>query len=168
MNRFNIVRYTAFSIEILIFYIIQCTPGLSLEVFGGRPVLLLPLAMTIAVFEGEIPAIIFGVVCGLMIDAGYSGPVGFYAVTMSVLCFIVSVLMENYIRTNLLTAFIIGTIAVPVIIFLQFLLFYVLMGYDDVWGYFLSHYVSRIIYTWAFVPVFYGINRFIAAKTIQN
>lgn len=167
MNKFNIVKYTAFSIEMLLCYIIQSTPGLSLELFGGKPVLLIPLALSIAVFEDEIPAIIFGLICGLMADNGFSGFMGFYAICLSVLCFIVSVLMENYIRTNLLTAFIIGCISVPVIIFLQFVFFYILRGYDNIWQYFLAHYLPRIIYTLAFVPVFYGINRYIAAKTAQ-
>ncbi|MBR2176420.1 MAG: rod shape-determining protein MreD [Clostridia bacterium] len=168
MNRFNIVRYTAFSLEILICSVIQSVPGLSPEVFGGRPVLLLPLAVSIAIFEGEVPAIVFGVISGLLADAGYSGPMGYYSIMLAVLCFIVSVLMENYIKTNLLTAMLIGTISIPVIIFVQFLLFYVSMGYGDVWVYFAAHYISRIIYTWAFVPVFYGINRFIAARTMAE
>ncbi len=168
MNRYNVVKYTAFSLEILLCYIIQSTPGLTLEVFGGRPVLMLPLAMTIAVFEGEIPAIIFGVICGLMADSGYSGPMGYYAIMLAVLCYVVSILMENYLRTNLLTAVLIGIISIPIIIVVQFLLFYVLMGYDYSSEYFVSHYISRIVYTFAFVPVFYGINRFIASKTITE
>ncbi len=168
MNRYNVVKYTAFCLEILLCYIIQSTPGLTLEVFGGRPVLMIPIAMTVAVFEGEIPSIIFGVICGLMADSGYSGPMGYYAIMLSVLCYIVSILMENYIRTNLLTAVLIGVISIPIIIVGQFLLFYVVMGYGYAMEYFVAHYISRIIYTFAFVPVFYGINRFIVSKTISE
>ncbi len=168
MNRYNVVKYTAFSLEILLSYIIQSTPGLTLEVFGGRPVLMLPIAMTVAIFEGEIPAIVFGVICGLMADSGYSGPMGYYAIMLAILCYIVSILMENYIRTNLLTAVLIGAVSIPVIIVVQFLLFYVAMGYGYAWEYFAAHYISRIIYTFAFVPVYYGINRFIAARTITE
>lgn len=165
MNRYNIVKYSAFLIEMLLCYIIESTPGLCIPVFGGKPILLIPLALSIAVFEEEIPAIIIGLLSGLLADSGYSGAMGFYAICLSVLCYIASLLMGNYIKTNLLTTLIIGSIAVPLIITLQFLLFYVLMGYGSELEYFLSHYLSRIIYTWVFVPVFYGINRFIAAKT---
>ncbi len=168
MNRFNVVRYTAFAIEMLLCYILQSTPGLQLELFGGSPVLLVPLALSISVFEDDVPAVIFGLICGLMADSGYSGPMGYYSICLCILCFITSVLMENYIRTNLLSAFIIGTISVPLIIFLQFVLFYIAMGYSSVWEYFISHILSRMIFTWAFVPVFYGLNRFIAAKTKES
>ena len=103
MNRYKVIRYLAFFLEILLCYIIQTTPGLTLEVFGGRPVLLIPLALSFAVFEDEIPAIFFGVLCGLLSDSGYGGAVGYYAIMLAVLCYFVSVLMGNYMHTNLLT-----------------------------------------------------------------
>ena len=168
MNRFNIVKYTAFSLEILLCFILQSIPAFTLEIFGGRPVLMLPIALTIAIFEGEIPSITFGVAAGLLADSGYSGPVGYYAIMLAISCYVISILMENYIRTNLLTAVIIGIVSIPVIIVGQFFFFYVLMGYGNELNYFLSHYLSRIIYTFAFIPVFYGINRFIASKTTQE
>ena len=168
MNKFNFVKYTAFSLEILICCILQSNSSLTLEVFGGRPVLMIPIALTIAIFEGEVPAIVFGIICGLLADTGYNGPMGFYAIMLMILCYTVSILMENYIRTNLLTALLAGAVSIPVILTLQFILFYVLMGYGDVLEFFLAHYVSRILYTFALVPVFYGINRFIAQKTINN
>ena len=168
MNRYKAVRYLTFFLEIILCYIIQTTPGLTLEVFGGRPVILVPLALSIAVFEDEIPSIFWGVFCGLLSDVNYSGPVGYYAIMLAVLCYAVSVLMENYIHTNLLTTMIIASISIPIVIFGQFLLFYVASGYTQVWEYFLRHYLSRIIYTWAFVPLLYGINRFVAAKTSSS
>lgn len=168
MNRFNFIKNTAYSLEILICFVIQSNPMFSLELFGGRPVLMLPAALTIAIFEGEVPAIAFGVIAGLLADSGYSGPVGYYAIMLAITCYIVSVLMENYIRTNHFTAILIGVIGIPLMIFLQFVLFYIAMGYDSAWEYFLAHYLSRMIYTTALVPVFYGVNRYIAAKTITN
>ena len=165
MNRYKAVRYLAYFLEIIVCYIVQTTPGFTPEVFGGRPVLMIPLALSIAVFEDEIPAIFWGVACGLLSDTNYSGPVGYYAIMLAILCYCVSVLMGNYIHTNLLTSMIIASISIPVIIFGQFVLFYIASGYTWVWEYFLRHYVSRIIYTWAFVPLIYVFNRFIAAKT---
>ncbi len=165
MNRYKAVKYITFLLEIVLCYIIQTTPGIMPEVFGGRPILLLPLALTFSVFEDEIPAIFWGVLCGLLSDTNYSGPVGYYAIMLAVLCYTVSILMGNYIHTNLLTVMIIATISMPVIIFGQFILFYVAAGYDYVWEYFSVHYISRIVYTWAFTPVMYAVNRFVSVKT---
>ena len=126
---------------------------------------MIPIALTIAIFEGEVPAIIFGIICGLLADTGYNGPMGFYAIMLMILCYTVSVLMANYIHTNLLTIMIISTLSIPLIIAGQFLMFYIAAGYQNAGEYFTAHYISRIVYTWAFVPVVYGINRFIAART---
>ena len=167
MNRSLFIRYTALTIELILCTVIQSLPWLRLELFGGSAILLLPAVITLSVFEGEIPAIIFGVAGGLLADSGYSGAMGYYAIMLAIICYISSILMENYIRTNLLTTMIIGAISIPVIILGHFLFFYILAGYGNVWYYFISHYLSRIIYTIAFLPVFYGINRFIAARTSE-
>lgn len=168
MNRFRLVKYTAYILEIIIVYILQATPGLIPEVFGGKPILLIPVAMTISVFERDIPAVVLGVGCGLIADIGYSGAVGYYGITLAILSFIVSNLMENYIKTNMLTIILIATVSIPVIIFLQFVFYYVFMGYTNIWTFFARHYISRIIYTWAFTPVFFMFNRFIAVRTAEK
>ena len=89
MNRYKAVRYLAYFLEIIVCYIVQTTPGFTPEVFGGRPVLMIPLALSIAVFEDEIPAIFWGVACGLLSDTNYSGPVGYYAIMLAILCYCV-------------------------------------------------------------------------------
>ncbi len=168
MNRYKAVRYLAFFLEIVLCYIIQITPGMMPEVFGGRPVLLLPLALTFSVFEDEIPSIFWGVLCGLLADVNYSGPTGYYAIMLAIVCYSASVLMKNYMHTNLLTIMLIATVVIPVMMAGQFLLFYIAMGYDYIWEYFAAHYIARIIFTWAFVPVMYAVNRFVAEKTAAD
>ena len=77
--RFRILRYFAYAVEIIAFFVIQQTPGLLPEVLYARPVLLLPIAFSIAMFEREGVAIGFGVFCGLLIDFGMgNGVLGFH------------------------------------------------------------------------------------------
>ena len=163
MNKLRVIKYVLYVIEILLALLIQCTPYLLPEVYGGKAIVLLALALSISVFEPEVPSMIFAVICGVLADCSYSGPIGFYAIMFAVMCFIVSVLNENYIRRNLLTAMIEAVIAIPAIIFLQFLFYYIMAGYGEVWSFFLRHYISRIIYTLAFVPLLYGLNKFLSS-----
>lgn len=160
----KLFRYVLFSFEVFLCYFIQTIPGLTLEVFGGRPVILIPVALSIAMFEEEIPAIIFGAVCGLLTDFGYIGAVGCYGIVLSVMCWLISIMTGNYIRKNLLTALIIGGICIPAAIFIQFFLFYLFMGYDHAGDYFLNHYLSRIFYTFIYTFLFYYLNEFISRK----
>ena len=70
MDRYKIIRYFAYTIEILILYMVQETPGLLPEIGGARPVLLIPAAISIAMFESELAGIAFGLLCGLFLDIG--------------------------------------------------------------------------------------------------
>lgn len=168
MNKVRVIKYAVFVFEIFIMYIIQNTPNLVPEVFGGKPVILIPVVLTMAIFEKEIPAVVFGVLCGLLIDMGYGGAVGYYGITLAISCFIITNLIGNYIRTNMLTIMIVSSIIIPVIIFVQFLLYYVAMGYTNVWGFFVKHYISRIIYTLILTPVFFKLNSFIVKRTNEK
>lgn len=159
MNKLRIVKYAAYGAEVFLALIIQGTPYLLPEVFGGKALLLMTAALTIAVFEEEIPSLVFAVICGFLADCSYSGPIGFYAILFSVMCYTLSYMYGNYIQRNLLTAMLAAVIAVPVMFFLQFLFYYIFAGYDDVWVFFARHYFSRIIYTLALVPPFYGLNK---------
>lgn len=69
-RRYQVIRYFAYSIELLVLFIIQETPGLIPAVFGARPILLIPVAVSIAMFENELPAMFFGLAFGLFLDFG--------------------------------------------------------------------------------------------------
>ena len=86
----KLVRYLAYTLEILVLFMVQETPGLLPSIFGARPVLLFPVVVTIAMFETEIPALGFGVLGGLLCDFGLSGMLGFHALVLGLLCFFIS------------------------------------------------------------------------------
>ncbi len=159
MNRFRIVKYAAYGVEIILALVWQVTPYLLPELFGGKAVLLLPLALSIAIFEPAVPSMIFAVICGLLADCSYGGAIGFYAIMLLLMSFVISNLNSVYIRTSLLTAMLEALIVIPLIIFLQFLFYYVFAGYADAGYFFFHHYLSRILYTLALVPLFYGLNK---------
>ncbi|HBT91305.1 MAG TPA: rod shape-determining protein MreD, partial [Ruminococcaceae bacterium] len=65
MSRYRVIRYLGYSIEILVLFVLQETPGLIPEIGGARPVMLIPAAVCIAMFESETPAMAFGLAGGL-------------------------------------------------------------------------------------------------------
>ena len=63
--------------------------------FGAaKPLWLLPLALAVAVFEGEFAGAVFGAVCGLMWDWLAGRTVGMLALELLLLCFAVSAVMQ--------------------------------------------------------------------------
>lgn len=163
-QRFKILRYILYGVELLVLFVFQGTPHLVPELFGGRPNLLFPAVLTIAMFEPKLPSLFFGLAGGLLTDIGNGGVIGFFAIIATIFCYFTSHLTSEIIRTSLLTSIIITLIAVPAALGLHFVLFYILPGYGEVGYFFINHYLSRILYTIAIMPILYFINRNLALR----
>lgn len=160
MREFNRpVRYLAYTLEILVLFMLQETPGLLPEVFGTRPYLVLPAVLTIAMLEEEIPAMAFGIFGGLFLDFGLSGMLGFHALVLSVLCFFVSIISRVYLQINLITAIVTGVWTTAVALVLGWLCYYYLPGYSSPDYALLHHYLPQYCYTLLFYPLLYFLNR---------
>ena len=59
-------RYLTYVIELILTFILCTTPGLLPEIFGAKPALVVCVALTVAVFEREIPAMIIGLLAGIL------------------------------------------------------------------------------------------------------
>ncbi len=152
-------RYLAYSLEILVLFLLQQTPYLIPELWGIRPVLLFPAALAIALYESETVSMIFGAICGLLVDFGHSTVLGLHAALLAVLCYLISLMVVNLFKTNLFTALLLGCSCIILLYLFQWLFFYLFQGYDYP-GYALwRHYLPRMLYTMLFLPVAYYFNR---------
>lgn len=159
MKRFKILRYIAYTIEIIVLFIVQQTPGFIPSIYGILPTLIIPIACSIAMFEAPICALLYGVFSGFLLDYGANTIFGFHALILGLICFIISFLVQDLFHNNFLTGLIMMLVAIVIIMFLQWLFFYVLKGYGAS-GYALyRHYLPRMAYTFALVPLFYYFNR---------
>ena len=66
-SRGQIVKWICYALLGLLCAVLQTTPGLF-QFGAAKPLWLLPLALAVAVFEGEFAGAVFGAVCGLMWD----------------------------------------------------------------------------------------------------
>lgn len=158
---YGIFRYIAYSIEIILMFILQTTPNLIPEIFGAKPLLLIPVALTIAFFEEEIPAMFFGLSCGIILDLSSSDNIGFFAFTLTLISFIMSQIFRDYMVVSLLNSLAFVSATSLVFIFLHFMIFYLFAGKIDPLYYFVNHNLPKIIYTIVITPIIYGINRFL-------
>ena len=83
--------------EIILLYVLGTTPNLLPEIFGAKPTLLLCVALTAAIFEREIPAMVIGMICGILTDLGYSNGIGLFTISLTVICFIVGYAANNLV-----------------------------------------------------------------------
>lgn len=160
-RKYTFLKYFAYVVEIIIFYILEGVPNLFPDVMNGKPLFLLPIAISIAFFEREIPSMIFGIVCGSLIDFGVSSHFGFYTFSLAIVCFIIGYIVENFFNRSLVFFLIVSVITVPVLISLNFVFTYILMGYGGYVDYYVNHILFVMIYTFIVSPIFYGINKLI-------
>lgn len=162
MNRFKVLRSFSYVLELLILFMLEQTPGLIPAVYGGRPILLIPAAFAIALFENETTSMLLGLFAGLLLDMDTGGALGFHAILLCVLCYVLSLLAANLIKTNFLTAMLSALLGLAVIVFLQWVFFYVLYGYADTGYALLHHFLPRYVYSLLVMPIAYPFNRTIS------
>lgn len=164
MTKYRVIRWFAYVLEIIVIFVLQETPGLLPELWGARPVAVIPAVLSIAMFESRGPAMAFGLFGGLLIDFGFGGVLGFHGLLLAAACYAVSLMAEDLFRTNLLTALLISAVVTAAAVLLEWTCFYVLRGYSEE-GYALTaHYLPMFCYTAALMPVTYYFNRALAAQ----
>lgn len=127
-SRGQIVKWICYALLGLLCAVLQTTPGLF-QFGAAKPLWLLPLALSVAVFEGEFAGAVFGAVCGLMWDWLAGRTVGMLALELLLLCFAVSVLVQLYLQVNPGNFAAVSTATALVVLSLDWLFFYYMPGY---------------------------------------
>lgn len=155
-KKLTVLRYFAYGLEIFIFYILQGTPYFIPEICGATPVLLICTALTISAFEKEIPALFFGLACGVLCDIALSNTVGFFSIFLTALCYLQAIIFNDFMVKSFLNTMLYAICSCVVVIGLYFVFFYIFRGYGNIAYYFVNHYLSRIVYTFiCTIPVYF-------------
>ena len=154
-------RYLSYALELIAMFVLTATPGLMPELFGAKPVLTVCVALTVAVYEREIPAMIFGMIAGILPDIGYSSSIGVFTIALTVICFIVGYAANNLIVAKFLNFLLYAAVVIGILFMLYFWIWFLIPQVGDAWGYFTAHIVSRMVQTFLYSIPFYFINRFI-------
>ncbi len=85
-----------------------------------QPFLIIPLAVSVSLFERELSSCVFALFCGYLIDIACHFLFGFSAVWLMIICLFASLLSRNLIRANIINFLWIDFIAV----FLEFAMDY--------------------------------------------
>lgn len=89
------LRWLSYAGVLLFFYAMECNPLIR----GYCPLLLIPLATAVSMYEGDLAAGVFGVFCGLMLDiAGGVTVVGFSALLLLCACPFISLVSRFLIK----------------------------------------------------------------------
>lgn len=163
-NFYRYIRYLAYTIEILVCYVVEQIPNAIPGINGVRPIILVLVAIMIALFEGKKLGTVFGLIVGIFLDCGATGSIGFYSVTMACIGFLVGVVAQKMIKFNVITSFLVALSFTTVIYIAHFLTQYLLNGYTDIFYVLFNHYLIGIVYTTLLSPFIYFFNKAFAVN----
>ena len=132
--KYKVIRCVAYTIEIILLFILQELPYLMPSLLGVRPLLLIAAPMTIAILEN-------------------------HAIVLGVLGFFIGLLAVNLVKTNVLTSQLCTAAAVFAVISLHFVFFYLLRGYDMASYAYQKYYLPMMLYSFLPTPILYYFNK---------
>ena len=112
----SFLRWFLYSAALLLFYLFETNPIIR----GFCPLLIIPLATAVAMYEGDLAAGVFGTFCGLMLDmANGIAVTGFSALWLLCLCPAISLLSRFWIKVNLVSHLVMNAITAVVMAFMD-------------------------------------------------
>lgn len=152
--KINAGKYTIYALLMLALYVLQSVPVLF-EVSRVKPNLVIPVAVAIAVWEGEFIGGIFGAVAGLLCDFGGVGLFGFHGMLVMVCCVATGLLTIYLLRPTMVNYLLLLAVTLVVRGLLDYLLNFYMWGYADVERMLLRTILPGIAYTVFLSPLLY-------------
>lgn len=160
----KIFKWAVYLALIFLLCMIQMTPHLLPAIFGARPVLLIPIVVCIAMFEGDALGITCGIVGGLFWDAIGSRLLGFNSILMLLFAFACAMLIEHLMSRRLVTAMLFCAGALMIWQLADWLCFHVIPGYGSAGYTLLTTGLPVVIYSFVFLFPFYFLVRWMSGK----
>lgn len=158
----HVWKYTVYVLFILICYILQETPALF-SIFGIKPLLIVPAAVCIAVFEGEFSGALLGAFAGVLCDMGSITIFGFNGIVMLIMCAACGLLILFLLRQSMLNAVVLCAAVLFIRGSLEYLACLAIWGFEGVGMYYLRYTLPCIAYSAAVSPLI-----FLAVKKIHS
>lgn len=160
-TKHNVLRCTIYIIEILIFFIIQETPFLLPTLFDVKPLLILPIAISISILETKGFSLFFSAFTGFMMDMGYGSTIGLNIIILASICYIINYLFNNVIKTRFLISMLVFIISIFVVVTIDFTFYFLIKDIDNKIQLYFLYYCPIILYTIIFSPVFFYLTKLI-------
>lgn len=112
-NRPKYIRWIIYAVLIVLAVLLQNSAGGLTEISGARILIVIPLCVSVAMFERETTAALFGAFAGVLCDVS-GGTDGLNAFILAVLCAVCSLFVSRIMRNNVLSALVLGSATVAV------------------------------------------------------
>ena len=152
-KRFIYFKHIFYLLLFILVYVLQTTPKLF-EIWGIKPLLVVPLAITVSVYEGDFTGGLYGILAGIFCDMSAHTYFGFNAILMLIFCTLCGIVTVLFIRQSGINVMLLSAGALFLRGLLEHFFYYALWGYEDIGWIFLRQVILGSIYTALFTPLF--------------
>ncbi|MBR0423652.1 MAG: rod shape-determining protein MreD [Clostridia bacterium] len=163
-----ILRMFIYILEFFLLYSLEQIPGLSLKIYGVRPLILVPFFISAVVFEKEMYALALGLICGVLVDISFGTTLGLFMLILGLIGYLTGVLFKYFIRINLFSTMIFDFFVLAAVGFLRFYFSYFKLGIQNniyIWN---NVFIPMICYSGILFPVAYFFNKYIYYKLSEE
>lgn len=146
----------------------QHTDSAVPRLFSVPPMLLVPVVVSIAMFERSTVGMLFGAMAGILWDFAAVRGDGYFSVMLCAIGFLSGAAVTFLMRNNIYSALVLGGIATAVCNVGYWLIFILGKGYEGALSVLFSYYLPSVLYTMVFVFVYYYIVKFTVNLTAQK
>ncbi len=157
-------RYLVYALIIFLAHILQNIVSIFPEPASIKPILLIPVAVCIAMFEGELVGAAAGIFAGVLWDTVTVTADGYVALYLMVACAICGVLLRIFMRNNIITYFIMNSAIMGIYLITYVLFFISARGIDGAGQIFFRFYLPMGIYSFILSPLWYYLIRTVYRK----
>ncbi len=162
-----IIRRVILALIILTLSVMQNTDGFFPQIFGIRALPLIPAVVCIAMFERDIPGMLFGLFAGALWDIFASGN-NFNALFLLTVGFLCGTLINTVMRNNVVTASLLSAVFILIYSIGYWLFHFVFAGIDSAAHMLARYYLPGAAYTLIFAPIIFIIIRAVEKKYLPE
>ena len=159
-----IIRRVILAVFVLVTFFVQNTGGLFPAPAGVHAILLIPLVVSISMFEREFAGLFFGLFAGMMLDAFSADTICFHSVSFTIIGFAAGALITYVMRNNLVCAAIFTAAFTFIYNTFYFVFYCAFNGTETPFTDYFRFFFLSVIYTIIFTPLYYFIVREIFKK----
>lgn len=150
------IKYVLLCLVVFVLYILQGTPGF-LQIFGIKPVFLIPFCINLAMLEDENYTLIVYVVAGLLFELSAGRIVGFYTVPIIIACVVCMIMVKFIFKPNYRNSMAMSFVSTFAILLLDFFFSYILPGHKGIFIIFFKTVLLSSVYSTLFSVLYYKI-----------
>lgn len=149
------LKWTAYGLVLLITSIIQSLPRSLPEIGHARPILIIPVAVFIAMFEGPIGGAAAGIAGGILWDLFSDRLFGFNAFLLLIICCACGLMSQLLIRNNLISSMLMAASALFIHGFIDWCIYDLMLENDQPLNVLLWYTLPGFLYSLILSPFFY-------------